>query len=115
MVILNKKAFKLPRVERDKFILLLRLGLSYNRAQGTYGISSYNNIEKLCEVIADILKVDKVTFTETSAQTYAQTCAICGKNFTCQDCKYSELCETKDMPFQCVCTQCLVEGKISQK
>jgi hypothetical protein len=103
MVVLNKKAFKLPRVEKDKFILLMRLGLAYNRDQGTYGINSYNNIEKLCVTIASILNVDKVSFT--------QTCTICGKDFACQDCKYNDLCETKDMPFQCVCTQCLTEDK----
>jgi hypothetical protein len=104
VVILNKKAFKLPRVEKDKFILLLRLGLSYNREQGTYSISNYNNIEKLTDVLASILNTDKVNFT--------QTCLTCNKDFACTECKYYELCETKDLPFHCVCTQCLREGKM---
>lgn len=103
MVVLNKKGFKLPRVEKDKFILLMRLGLAYNREQGMYSINSYNNIEKLCDTIAIILNVDEVSFT--------QTCIICGKDFACQDCKYNGQCETKNMPFQCVCISCLREDK----
>ena len=103
MVVLNKKAFRLPRVEKDKFILLLRLGLAYNREQGTYSISNYNNIEKLTAALASILNTDKVSFT--------QTCITCSKDFACPECKYYELCETKDLPFHCVCSQCLREGK----
>lgn len=106
-MVLNKKAFRLPRVEKDKFVFLMRLGLAYNREQGTYSINNYNNIEKLCDAIVNILNVDKVSFT--------QTCIICNKDFPCQDCKYHELCETKDLPFHCVCAQCLNEGKTIQE
>jgi hypothetical protein len=103
MVVLNKKAFKLPRVEKDKFILLLRLGLDYDRAKGTFCVSSYNNIERLIDSIAEILGVDQVTF--------AQTCVVCGRDFPCSECKYIDLCATKNLPFQCVCPQCLREGR----
>ena len=51
MTVLNKKAFKLPRVEKDKFILLMHLGCEYNREQGVFSIKSYNNIEKLMDAI----------------------------------------------------------------
>ena len=105
MVALNKKAFKLPRVEKEKFILLLRLGLEYNREQGTFCISSFNSVEKLIDTISGVLNGEKISF--------LQTCLICGKDFGCSDCKYSELCSTRDLPFQCVCPQCLKEGKPS--
>ncbi len=107
MVVLNKKSFKLPRVEKDKFILLLRLGLEYNREQGFFRINSYNNIERLVDVISNILNVEEVMF--------LQSCMICGIDFPCQNCKYHELCATKNLPFQCVCPQCLKEGKTIQK
>lgn len=103
MAVLNKKSFKLPRVEKDKFILLLRLGLEYNREQGSYSIGSYNNIERLIDVISGILNVERVMF--------LQNCTICGSDFPCHDCKYYELCATKNLPFYCVCPQCLKEGK----
>jgi hypothetical protein len=105
MAVLNKDGFRLPRVEKEKFILLLRLGLEYDRVKGTFCVSSYNNIEKLRDTIAEILNDSNVSFT--------QTCTICGKNFPCQDCKYVEMCPTKNLPFHCVCPQCLKEGKAS--
>ena len=107
MVVLNKKAFRLPRVEKEKFILLLRLGLDYDRVQGTFCVANYNNIEKLTDTLASILNVDEVAFT--------QTCGACGKDFPCSDCKYIELCATKNLPFQCVCPNCLKEGLASEK
>ena len=103
MVVLNKQAFKLPRVEKDKFILLLRLGLEYDRSKGTYCLSSYNNIERLTDTIAEILNVEEVSF--------SQTCIICDKDFECSECKYIESCATKNLPFKCVCPLCLKEGR----
>jgi hypothetical protein len=94
MVILNKKAFKLPRVEKEKFMLLINAGLCYNREQCLYSIKSYNDIENLMDIINCILNT-KVIF--------LQSCTRCGK--------YDELCTTKNLPFGCVCTQCLRDRK----
>jgi len=102
VAVLSKKAFKLPRVEKEKFILLIRLGLDYNREQGVFSIKSYNNIEKLTDTIASILNSEVV---------FLQSCTRCGKDFPCSDCKYNELCTTKDLPFSCVCPQCLRDRK----
>jgi hypothetical protein len=102
VAVLNKKAFKLPRVEKEKFILLIRLGLDYNREQGVFSIKSCNNIEKLMDTIAGILNSEIV---------FLQSCARCGKDFPCSDCKYNDLCTTKDLPFSCVCPQCLRDRK----
>jgi hypothetical protein len=104
MVVLNKRAFKLPFMEREKFVLLMRLGLNYDRSTGMFSVANFNNIEKLSVTLAEILKVDEVTFT--------QTCAVCGKDFGCSDCKYVELCATKNLPFKCVCAECLREGRM---
>ena len=102
VAVLNKKAFKLPRVEKEKFILLIRLGLEYNREQGFFSIKSCNNIEKLMDTIAGILNTEVV---------FLQSCTRCGKDFPCSDCKYNDLCTTKDLPFSCVCPQCLRDRK----
>ncbi len=103
MVVLNKKAFKLPFMDREKFLLLMRLGLNYDKATGTFRVANQNNIEKLAVTLAQILGVDEVTFT--------QTCCLCGTDFPCNECKYLELCNTKNLPFTCVCVQCLRGGK----
>ena len=103
MVVLNKKAFRLPRVDKEKFVLLMRLGLEYDRVNGTYSINNYNNIEKLTDTLSEILKENNVCFT--------QSCLICGKDFPCPECKYIEMCTSKNLPFHCVCSNCLKEGK----
>jgi hypothetical protein len=102
VIVLNPKAFKLPRVEKEKFITLIRLGLDYNRDLGTFSIKSYNNVEKLIETVSVILG-DEVVF--------QQTCIRCGKNFSCSTCNYIEMCTTKNLPFTCVCPQCLRDRK----
>lgn len=98
MVVLKKKAFRLPRLEREVFVNLMRLGLDYNREQGTFSIKNFNNIDKILETLSSILD-SEVAFT--------QTCTRCGKDFSCSDCGYGDLCTTKNLPFTCVCPQCL--------
>ncbi len=102
VLVLNKKAFKLPRVEKEKFVSLIHLGLDYNRDLCVYSIKSYNNIEKLMETIGAILGSEVI---------FLQSCTRCDKDFPCADCKYDELCTTKNLPFSCVCSQCLQDRK----
>jgi hypothetical protein len=99
---LNPKGFKLPRVEKEKFLLLIRLGLEYERDVALYSVKSYNNIEKLIETVGSILNSEVV---------FLQKCTRCAKDFSCKDCKYNELCTTKNLPFSCVCPQCLRDRK----
>jgi hypothetical protein len=103
MVVLNKKAFRLPRVDPEMFKLLMRFGLSYDRDSGTFRVANTNNIEKLVEALVEVLKDKSVCFT--------QSCLMCGKDFPCQECRYYELCDTRNMPLSCVCGKCLEEGK----
>ena len=102
VAVLNKKSFKLPRVEKEKFMLLINAGLNYNREQCLYSIKSCNDIENLMDIISGILNTDVV---------FLQTCTRYGKNFACGDCKYDESCSTKNLPFSCVCPQCLRDRK----
>ena len=106
MVILNKNGFILPRVGRDQFIRLMRLGLEYNRDKGTFSISSFDNIEGLLDTISSMLN-DEVLF--------LQKCLMCNKDFPCSECNYAEFCETKNLPFKCVCPQCLRKEKSPQQ
>ena len=102
VIALNPKGLKLPRVEKEKFVLLIRLGLEYNRELGLYSIKNYNNIEKLIGTISEILNTGVV---------FSQTCSRCGRDFPCSECKYNDLCTTKELPFSCVCPQCLRDRK----
>jgi hypothetical protein len=102
VVVLNKKAFKLPRMEKEKFVQLMHYGLDYNREQMTFSIKSYNNIEKVLDTITALLSTEVV---------FLQSCTRCGKDFACTACNYNELCTTKNLPFSCVCPQCLRDRK----
>ena len=106
MVVLNKRSFILPRVERGKFIRLLRLGLEYDRNLGSFSIKNYEKIEELVDTISSILN-DEIKF--------LQNCIMCKKVFPCFDCKYDENCSTKNLTFECVCMNCLIDGKTSQQ
>jgi hypothetical protein len=97
-IVLNSKGFKLPRLEKEKFVNLLHLGLDYDRNAGMFSIKSYNNIEKVIETVGVILG-DEVVF--------QQICIGCGKSFGCKECSYMETCSTKNLPFSCVCPKCL--------
>ena len=101
-VILNPKGFKLPRVEKEKFISLIRYGLDYNRETGLFSIKNYNNIEKMIDAISGILNMEVI---------FSQNCIRCGKDFPCSNCSYNELCSSKNLPFSCVCPQCLRDRK----
>jgi hypothetical protein len=103
MTVLNKKAFRLPRLEKEKFVLLMRLGLNYDRASGMYSVVNCNNIEKLVDALSEILGDPDISFT--------QTCFSCDRDFPCNECRYYELCETRNLPFSCVCGKCLEQGK----
>jgi hypothetical protein len=102
VAVLNPRGFKLPRVEKEKFILLMHLELDYNREQGVFSIKGCNNIEKLIDTISSILNTEVV---------FLQSCTRCGKAFPCTDCRYNDLCTAKNLPFSCVCPQCLREKK----
>jgi len=106
MVVLNKKSFTLPRVEREQFIRLMRLGIEYNKDKGIFSINNFDKIEAVVDTISNILN-DEILF--------LQNCMTCNKDFPCSECKYLEFCETKNLPFKCVCPQCLKNGKTPQQ
>jgi hypothetical protein len=98
VIVLDKNGFKLPRVDREKFLLLLKLGLDYNQREGLFCFKNYNNIDKVTEIVVAILKSEVV---------FLQSCMVCGKSFGCDKCKYNPKCETRNMPLSCVCPKCL--------
>jgi len=117
MKILDKKAFKLPYIDSQTYRELMRLGLRYDRQQKSYSAEELDtaNIDSILELLSRILH-DKACFTQIKEATGNKaraglTCLVCGKQFPCQECRYYELCETRDLPLSCICGKCLEEGK----
>ena len=96
--VLNRKSFRLPYVKPEKFSRILRLGLGYNSNKRSYYIKNYENIEKIMDTICEIIG-EKISF--------LQICVLCGIDFSCSNCKYASLCQTRDLPLSCICSECL--------
>jgi hypothetical protein len=117
MKTLDMKCFKLPYVDSQTYRELMRLGLRYDRTQKTYSVEELNSasMDSVLELLSKILH-DKACFEQTTQATSkpataAQTCLVCGKAFPCKECRYYELCETRDLSLNCICGKCLEEGK----
>ena len=80
--------------------------MEYNRDRGTFSINSFDNIEEVLDTISSILNEEVL---------FLQNCLICKKDFPCSECKYADFCETKNLPFQCVCPNCLKRGANPQQ
>ena len=96
---------------------LLRLGLQYDRAQKTYSAEDLDpaSMDSVLELLSKILH-DKACFeqtTEAAGNTAGQPrpAWFAANNYPCQECRYYELCETRDLPLSCICGKCLEEGK----
>ncbi len=118
MKVLDKKSFKLPYVDSDTYRTLMRLGLRYDRQMRTYSAEDLeeDKAESVLELLAKILKED-VNFNQNTSlakpEQAVQKCLGCGKNFSCNECRYFELCETKNVSSSCICGTCLEKGKPS--
>ncbi len=116
MRVLDKKAFKLPYVDNETYRELMRLGLSYDRQLRSYSAEELDEsrIEGVLALLSKVLH-EPVSFEQTKESTQSkhveQTCLICSKRFPCEECRYFELCETKNVPSICVCGKCLEENK----
>ncbi len=117
MKVLDRKGFKLPYVDGQTFRELMRLGLRYDRQLRCYSAEELNelNLDSALELLSKILH-EKVCFEQTAGAAgkggqAMQTCLVCGKSFPCQECRYYELCETRETPSKCICGKCLEEGK----
>jgi hypothetical protein len=117
MKILDKKGFKLPYVDSQTYRDLLRLGLLYDKQLRSYSAEGLDEIrgEAVRGLLSRILH-EQVCFEQPSENSRniraGQTCLICSKGFACDECRYFELCETKNVPSNCVCGKCLEEGKV---
>ena len=97
MKVITKEGFRLPYLGRDRYIELMRSGVAYDKKTRNFSIKNVDNVDHVKIILSEILN-DQVTF--------AQKCLICQTRFTCTECEYAYICGTKDIPMDCICSQC---------
>jgi hypothetical protein len=116
MKVLSKKVFKLPYVDGQTYRELMRLGLGYDKSLRSYSAEQLDEgqVGAVLSLLSKILH-EQVCFDlsvkDVQGGRVSQTCLICGKSFACDDCRYFELCKTKNIASICVCRKCLEEGE----
>ncbi len=117
MKVLDKKGFKLPYVDMQTYRELMRNGLRYDRQLRSYSAEELDETRTndVLSLLSKILR-EQVCFEEpkksVSSNVVSQSCLICSKHFQCNECRYFELCETKNVPSSCICGKCFEEGKL---
>jgi len=91
---------------KDKFIELMRLGIGYDRQAKVFFISDADRIDQVKAALAQIIG-EEVTF--------AQSCFLCGKSFSCPECRFYGECKTQDIPLYCICDSCLKKPELYKR
>jgi len=114
--LLDPTGFKLPYMGKDKFIQLMRAGISYDRASGNFVVRRLDNLDSAEERLTDILSrpvkfarpEQEVTSTEKGT---IQECYVDGQLVFCDKCEFLEACPTHmvtSLKF-CLCDETLAD------
>jgi len=120
--LLDPTGFKLPYMGKDKFIQLMRAGISYDRNGGRFVVRRLDNLDAVEERLAGILS-SPVKFArpeETVARGEGeaiQECFVDGLQVLCGKCEFIENCPTHavtSLKF-CLCDETLADPKGYEK
>jgi replication factor C large subunit len=115
--ILDPAGFKLPYMGKDKFVQLMRAGLSYDRKGGKFVVRRLDNLgsveERVSEVISKPVKFKRPDQVAVEADESAITkeCYVDSKSILCAKCEFLDDCPTHTimgMKF-CLCDETLAD------
>jgi replication factor C large subunit len=97
--LLDPTGFKLPYMGKDKFIQLMRAGVSYDRNSGKFAVRRLDNLDTVEERLTGILSRpvrfarpnQDVVVAEESA---IQECYVDGRQVPCDRCEFAQACST---------------------
>jgi len=87
----------LPRLGKDAFSQLMRLGVKYDKRNGFY-IPSSIDLREVASVI------EKATGKNVN---FVFKCFMCGKDMTCIECEYKWSCKVELTSGKCICSNCM--------
>ena len=97
--LLDPNGFKLPFMGKDKFIQIMRAGISYDRNAGKFAVRRLDSLDTVEERLAGILS-RPVKFARPGQQasvateTWIQICYVDGRQVLCDKCEFLDACPT---------------------
>ena len=120
--LLDPTGFKLPYMGKDKFIQLMRAGISYDRNGGKFVVRRLDNLDAVEERLAGILSrpVKFARPQEAAARDEGgaiQECFVDGLKVVCDKCEFVEECPTHEINSLkfCLCDETLADPKGYEK
>ena len=110
--------FKLPFMGKDKFIQLMRAGISYDRSSGKFTVRRLDDLEAVEEGLTGILsrpvKFARQNVEVGSAELLAiQECYVDGIRIPCDRCEFLDVCPTHELRSLkfCLCDNTMADPK----
>ena len=114
--VLDPTGFKLAYMGKDKFIQLMRAGISYDRARGVFAVRRLDNLdsveERLSDILAKPLKFERPEQVEAEvSRKMVKECYVDSEKVVCEECEFVEDCPTHTIASlkYCLCNRTLSE------
>jgi hypothetical protein len=120
--LLDPTGFKLPFMGKDKFIQLMRAGISYDRNAGKFAVRRLDSLDTVEERLAGIL-LRPVKFARPDQQpspmegSGVQECYVDGRRVPCVKCEFVQACPTHvigELKF-CLCDETVADPQGYEK
>lgn len=120
--VLDPSGFKLPYMSKDKFIQLMRAGVTYDRSSGKFAVRRLDNLDSVEERLSDIL-AKPIKFTRAGQAAVdvegkvVKECYVDGLKIPCDECEFVEDCPTHTITSLkfCLCDHTLSDPKAYEK
>jgi DNA polymerase III delta prime subunit len=120
--ILDPTAFKLPYMGKDKFIQLMRAGITYDRNSRKFAVRRLDNLdaveERLTGILSRPVKFARQGQAASAAEDKAiQECYVDGRQVPCEKCEFITACPTHNIASLkfCLCDETMADPKAYEK
>lgn len=122
--LLDPTGFKLPYMGKDKFIQLMRAGLSYDRKIRKFVLRRLDNIDSVEERVSEIIstpirfkRTEEVTPVRGEDVETVKECYVDSNMIYCSKCKFIEACPTRTLTSLkfCLCDKSLADANTYDK
>jgi replication factor C large subunit len=121
--ILDPAGFKLPYMGKDKFIQLMRAGITYDRRGGRFAVRRLDNLDSVEERISQIIskpvkfKRSEEIVTQDKEGDFTKECYIDSRPVPCAKCEFVDDCPTHTITTMkyCLCDETLADPTSYEK